>query len=119
MKKKSVLPILFGVLTISITHLALASNVNIGVGVNLGGGRPVYAAPVYVAPAPVYVAPAPVYIAPAPVPAYIAVAPAYVAAPPVSHVSISIGWHGNNYWDGHRYWTRQEWQAHHPDPWRR
>ncbi|CAB3796539.1 hypothetical protein LMG28688_04334 [Paraburkholderia caffeinitolerans] len=30
---------------------------------------------------------------------------------------VSIGWHENRYWDGHRYWERDEWMRHHPhDP---
>jgi len=111
MKKNSVLPAILGILALSASQLAMADHVNVGINI---GARP---APVVVAPAPVYIAPAPVYAAPAPV--YVAPAPTYVAAAPAARVSVSIGWHGNNYWDGHRYWTRQEWQAHHPDPWRR
>ncbi|TAL53175.1 hypothetical protein [Pandoraea sp.] len=36
-------------------------------------------------------------------------------------VSITIGLHGDRYWDGHRYWDRDDWIRHHPhdrDPWR-
>lgn len=36
-------------------------------------------------------------------------------------VTISIGLHGDRYWDGHRYWDRDDWVRHHPhdrDPWR-
>ncbi|WP_322031131.1 hypothetical protein [Paraburkholderia sp. J76] len=30
---------------------------------------------------------------------------------------ISIGWHEDRYWDGHRYWAHDEWMHHHPhDP---
>ncbi|CAG4898510.1 hypothetical protein [Paraburkholderia gardini] len=29
-------------------------------------------------------------------------------------VSISIGWHGDRYYDGHRYWQHDEWMRHHP-----
>ncbi len=35
-------------------------------------------------------------------------------------VTISIGMHGDRYWDGHRYWQRDEWMHGHPhdrDPW--
>jgi hypothetical protein len=35
-------------------------------------------------------------------------------------VNISIGMHGGRYWDGHRYWQRDEWARGHPhgrDPW--
>jgi hypothetical protein len=38
-------------------------------------------------PAPVVVAPAPVVVAP--------------------------GWYDDRYWDGHRYWERDEWEEHH------
>lgn len=24
------------------------------------------------------------------------------------------GWHGDRYYDGHRYWERREWERHHP-----
>ncbi|MFX1674589.1 hypothetical protein PWR63_20345 [Paraburkholderia sp. A2WS-5] len=30
---------------------------------------------------------------------------------------VSIGWHEDRYWDGHRYWERDAWMHHHPhDP---
>jgi hypothetical protein len=48
-------------------------------------------------PAPVYVAPPPVYVAP----------PAQVVMVP--------GWHGDRYYDGHRYWSRHDWEAHQHD----
>jgi hypothetical protein len=35
-------------------------------------------------------------------------------------LSISIGMHGDRYWDGHRYWAHNEWahgHPHDPDPW--
>jgi hypothetical protein len=35
-------------------------------------------------------------------------------------VSISVGMHGDRYWDGHRYWAHDEWAHRHPhdrDPW--
>jgi hypothetical protein len=35
-------------------------------------------------------------------------------------VAISIGVHGDRYWDGHRYWQRDEWARNHQhgrDPW--
>lgn len=35
------------------------------------------------------------------------VAPGYV------HVD-DRGWHGDRYYDGHRYWERREWERHHP-----
>lgn len=32
-------------------------------------------------------------------------------------VSINVGWHGDRYYDGHRYWQHDEWMRHHPhDP---
>lgn len=43
-------------------------------------------------PAPVVVAPAPVVVAPAP--------------------AVIVGWHGDRYYDGHRYWERREWEDH-------
>ncbi len=59
------------------------------VNIDINVGTP---APVYVAPPPVYVQPAPVYVPP----------PVRVVAP---------GWYGERYYDGHRYWSRQEWDA--------
>lgn len=29
-------------------------------------------------------------------------------------VSISIGWHGDRYYDGHRYWQHDDWMRRHP-----
>jgi hypothetical protein len=29
-------------------------------------------------------------------------------------VHINIGWHGDRYYDGHRYWEHDEWMRHHP-----
>jgi hypothetical protein len=29
-------------------------------------------------------------------------------------VSISIGWHGDRYYDGHRYWNHDDWMRRHP-----
>ncbi|MGF6775020.1 hypothetical protein [Paraburkholderia sp. GAS334] len=29
-------------------------------------------------------------------------------------VSINVGWHGDRYYDGHRYWQHDEWMRHHP-----
>jgi hypothetical protein len=28
--------------------------------------------------------------------------------------AIVIGWHGDRYWDGRRYWARDDWYRHHP-----
>ncbi|MGU7774469.1 hypothetical protein ACV229_30360 [Burkholderia sp. MR1-5-21] len=35
-------------------------------------------------------------------------------------VNVTIGMHGDRYWDGHRYWRHDEWAHRHPhdrDPW--
>ncbi|CAB3755241.1 hypothetical protein [Paraburkholderia humisilvae] len=30
-------------------------------------------------------------------------------------ISIQLGWqHDGRYWDGHRYWSHDEWMHHHP-----
>lgn len=29
-------------------------------------------------------------------------------------VSINVGWHGDRYYDGHRYWQHDDWMRHHP-----
>jgi hypothetical protein len=29
-------------------------------------------------------------------------------------VSINLGWHGDRYYDGHRYWDHDEWMRNHP-----
>ena len=32
-------------------------------------------------------------------------------------LQLSIGWHNDRYWDGHRYWAHDEWMHRHPpDP---
>jgi hypothetical protein len=31
-----------------------------------------------------------------------------------SALTISLGWHGDRYYDGHRYWSRDEWTHNHP-----
>ena len=98
MKFARVGAMLSGGLAIAASTVAMAQ---VHIGVNIGP-------PVVVAPAPVYVAPPPpppppVYYAPAPAPVYVAPGPALV-----------IGWYGDRYWDGHRYWGRDEWYRHHP-----
>jgi hypothetical protein len=70
---------------------AQAAGVRLGVNIGVPG-------PVYVAPGPYYAPPPPVVYAPYP----------YYARPP-----IVIGWYGNRYYDGHRYWGRDEWYRHH------
>ncbi|RQR34944.1 hypothetical protein DIE23_10200 [Burkholderia sp. Bp9143] len=53
---------------------------------------------------------------------YVAPQPAYEERPaPAADVSITIGMHGDRYWDGHRYWEHDAWMHRHPrerDPWR-
>lgn len=92
MKFARVLAVLIGGATIAASGAAMA---RVDLGINLG----VPAAPVYVAPQPVYAPPPPVVYQPAPV---------YAPAP-----AIVIGWHGDRYWDGRRYWGRDEWNRHH------
>jgi hypothetical protein len=60
-------------------------------------------------PAPVYVAPQPVY-APPPPPVVYAPPPVYVQP------AIVVGWHGDRYYDGRRYWARDDWDRHHGGP---
>lgn len=71
---------------------AFAADVHVGVNVGI--------------PAPVYVAPQPVY-APPPPPVIYQPAPVYMRPPVV------IGWHGNRYYDGRRYWDRDDYYRHH------
>lgn len=82
--------------------LGVSSMANAGVVLGLNVGIPV---------APVYVAPAPVYAPPPPPPSYVAYQPAPVMTPVVAP-SIVIGWHGGQYWDGHRWWGRHDYYAH-------
>jgi hypothetical protein len=61
-----------------------AASAHVDVGINVG-----IPAPLYVAPRPplvVYQQPAPVFV---------------------------VGWHDNRYWDGRRWWERNEWNDHH------
>ncbi|MBN3805722.1 hypothetical protein GXB81_22090 [Paraburkholderia sp. Ac-20336] len=76
-------------LAIGVSSAAFA-HVDVGVNIGIPG---VVVAP----PPPVYVQPAPVYVAPP---------PAVVIAP---------GWYGDRYYDGHRYWGRDEWEHHHEE----
>jgi 4-hydroxy-3-methylbut-2-en-1-yl diphosphate synthase IspG/GcpE len=39
-------------------------------------------------------------------------APGGVAPAPVG---ITIGWHGEQYYDGHRYWAHDDWMRNHPN----
>ena len=72
----------------------------VGLGINIG-----VPAPVYVAPQPVY-GPPPVLYAPPP--------PVY--APVYAQPAIVIGWHGDRYYDGRRYWNRDDYYRHHGGP---
>ncbi|WP_322029476.1 hypothetical protein [Paraburkholderia sp. J76] len=40
------------------------------------------------------------------------VSPPMAVAP--SQVGITVGWHGDRYYDGHRYWSHDEWMRSHP-----
>lgn len=97
MKSARLVPLLFGVLTLGASGAAMAGGLNVGVNIGI--------------PAPVYVAPAPVYAPPPPPPPPVVYqpAPVYYGGP-----SIVIGWHGDRYWDGRRYWARDDWYRHHP-----
>jgi hypothetical protein len=75
-----------------------AAMAQVRVGVNIG----VPVAPVYVAPQPVYAPPPP---PPPPV--------VYAPPPAVYAPAIVIGWHGDRYYDGRRYWARDDWYRHH------
>ena len=106
MKRARIVPLVVGLLGVGFSGAAMAG---VNVGVNIGVPAPVYVAPapVYVAPAPVYAPPPPVYAPPPPV---YAPAPVYYGGP-----SIVIGWHNDRYWDGRRWWGRDEWYRHHGD----
>lgn len=95
MKSARIVPLIVGVLAIGASSAAMAG---VSVGVNIG------------VPAPVYVAPAPVY-APPPPPVVYQPEPAYGYG--YGGPSIVIGWHGDRYWDGRRYWARDDWERGH------
>jgi hypothetical protein len=81
-----------GLLLVTMSGFAHAGGVSVGINIGI--------------PAPVYVAPQP-YYAPPPPPVIYQSAPVY-APPPVV-----IGWYGNRYYDGRRYWSRDEWYRRH------
>jgi hypothetical protein len=86
MFKKMMFVALVG-LAMSATYAEAGVRISIGIGIPLfvpigPPPRPVYVAPVYVAPAPVY-APAPIYVQPAPRPVYVQPAPVYGQPAPV------------------------------------
>ncbi|AME24406.1 MULTISPECIES: hypothetical protein [Burkholderiaceae] len=80
-----------GICLITLSGAAHAGGVHLGINIGI--------------PAPVYVAPQP-YYAPPPPPVVYQPAPVY-APPPVV-----IGWYGNRYYDGRRYWARDDWYRH-------
>lgn len=96
--KKVVLAGAIAAASLGISEIASAQ---VRVGVNIG----VPVAPVYVAPQPVYAPPPPVY-APPPPPVV------YAPPPPVYGPAIVIGWHGDRYYDGRRYWNRGDYYRH-------
>ncbi|RQR46187.1 MULTISPECIES: hypothetical protein [unclassified Burkholderia] len=52
---------------------------------------------------------------------YVVPPPRYEEPAPAPGVSVTIGMHGDRYWDGHRYWEHEAWMHRHPrerDPWR-
>ncbi|KWE36691.1 hypothetical protein WT49_07540 [Burkholderia territorii] len=52
---------------------------------------------------------------------YVAPQPRHEEPSPAPDVSVTIGMHGDRYWDGHRYWEHNAWMHRHPhehDPWR-
>ena len=96
MKSARLVPLLIGVLALGASGAAMAGGLNVGVNIGI--------------PAPVYVAPAPYYAPPPPPPPVVyQPAPVYYGGP-----AIVIGWHGDRYWDGRRYWARDDWDRHHP-----
>jgi hypothetical protein len=96
MNKVSKISLLAGVIAAGSLGVSGAAFAQVHIGVNIG------------VPAPVYVAPQPVY-APPPPPVVYAPPPPVYAAP-----AIVIGWHGDRYYDGHRYWDHDEWMHNHP-----
>lgn len=88
MKRKIAMLAMVGTAAIAFSGAASAQ---VHLGVNIG-------APVYVAPAPVYAPPPPRRV--------------YIAAPP----PVVIGWYGDRYYDGHRYWARNDWYRYHGYP---
>jgi hypothetical protein len=80
-----------GLCLVTMSGFAHAGGVSVGINIGIP-------APIYVAPQPYYAPPPPVIYQPAPV----------YAPPPVV-----IGWYGNRYYDGRRYWSRDEWYRRH------
>jgi hypothetical protein len=86
-----------GAVAAGVLGMSGAAMAQVRVGINVG------------VPAPVYVAPQPVY-APPPPPVVYAPPPVYVQP------AIVVGWHGDRYYDGRRYWGRDDWYRHHGGP---
>ncbi len=43
----------------------------------------------------------------------IGIAASVVTPPPApAPTQAAVGWHGDRYYDGHRYWERKEWEEH-------
>ncbi|WP_213777302.1 hypothetical protein [Caballeronia sp. dw_276] len=105
MNNKLKTSIFAGVVAVGALGLSGAATAQVRLGINLGVPAP---APVYVAPQPVYAPPPPpVVYAPPPPPVVYAPAPVY------AQPAIVIGWHGDRYYDGRRYWARDDWYRHH------
>lgn len=99
---KNIQKIVFaGAFAMAALGVSAGASAQVRVGVNIG----VPAAPVYVAPQPVY--------APPPPPPPVVYAP---PPPPVYGPAIVIGWHGDRYYDGHRYWNRDDYYRYHGGP---
>jgi hypothetical protein len=106
MNNKVKTSIFAGAVAIGALGLSGVAMAQVRLGVNIG-----VPAPVYVAPQPVYAPPPPpvVYAPPPPPPPVV-----YAPPPPVyAQPAIVIGWHGDRYYDGHRYWARDDWYRHH------
>lgn len=97
MNKRPLLGSTLAIAALGLPALAASTSALARVDVDVNIGAP---APVYVAPAPVYAPPPPVYVAPAYGPRPVVVAP------------VVIGWHGDRYWDGGRWYSRREWHDH-------
>jgi hypothetical protein len=39
--------------------------------------------------------------------------PVVIAPTPPAAIVVTPGRHGDRYWDGHRYWERDDWERHH------
>jgi hypothetical protein len=96
MNNKLKTSIIAGAVAVGALGLSGVATAQVRLGINIG------------TPAPVYVTPQPVY-APPPPPVVYAPPPPQVYVQP----AIVIGWHGDRYYDGRRYWARDDWYRHH------